>query len=192
MWTSLSASNPENGSVLGERVVATLTSIHRYPKSRSTSRPVDTNYSNNFRTSPTDLYVAKTTFPAQRTTHFTDVFEHADDTTITRTVIRPMTPQPAVTCLPKSKPSHLGRRRRTLIGRRLNCVCINADAFEQELDFSLQEREKRLAGLETNLQVRVYKEMSVFTEERWRDPIQAMLYDRAQGMDSIVGRVEVC
>jgi len=110
MWTLLSASNPENRSVLGEQVVATLTSIPRYPKSRS-----DTNYSSNFHTSSTDLYVAKTTFPAQHTTHFTDVFEHVDDTTITRTVIWLMSPQPGVTCFSKSKPGHVGRRRRTLV-----------------------------------------------------------------------------
>jgi hypothetical protein len=187
MRTSLYASNPEIGSVLGERAVVTL----RYSKSKSTSMPVDTNHSNNFHTSPTDLYVAETTFPAQRTTHFTDVFEHADNTTTTRTVIRPMSAQPGVTCFPKSNTGHIGRRRRSPIGRRLNCVC-NADAFEQELDFSQQEREKRLAGLETNVQVRVYKEKSVFTEEKWRDPIRAMLYGRALGVDSVVGRVEVC
>ncbi len=192
MRTSRSASNPEIGSVLEERAVATLTSIPRYSKNKSTSMlPVDTNHSNDFRTSPTNLYVAETTFPARRTTHFTDVFEHADNTTITRTVIRPMSPQPGVTCFPKSNTSHLGCRRRSPIGKRLNCVC-NADAFEEELDFSLQEREKRLAGLENMVQVSVYKEKSVFTEEKWRDSIRAMLYERAPAMDSVVGRVEVC
>lgn len=185
--TLRSAPNHEVGAVHEARAVSFLASSPRY--SRNTF-PVETNHCNNFLTSPANQYVAETTRPSQRTAHFTDVYEHADNTITTRTVIRPMSPYPGVSCFPKTNKYQLGYRRRSPISKLLNCC--KADAFEEVVDFSLQELEKRSAGSDTKIQVRIYKEKSVFKEERWRDSIRAMLYGRAPRVESVVGHIEVC
>ncbi|KAF8161455.1 hypothetical protein B0H34DRAFT_673390 [Crassisporium funariophilum] len=144
--------------------------------------------------SSSTLVVAATILNHKNETQSTDVFEK-DGYTTTRTIIRPHSPRSPLLAL-FSRPSSPGMmisRPSSPLGRRLGSLnCMGStDAFEEELDFIQQKRERELAGVDDGLRVRIAKERSVLNEERWRDAIQAILYERLPPRDSCVGHVEV-
>ena len=70
----------------------------------------------------------------------------------------------------------------------LNCIG-STDAFEEELDFILQQREHDLAGVTQEIKVKVTQDQAVFYEDKWRDAIQALLCDPTPPIVSCVGHI---
>ena len=121
---------------------------------------------------------------------FTDVFER-EDFTVVRTIIRP-TPSRSYFFGVFSKAASSKKNSRIFrirIGSR--CCSEFRDSFEEELDFFQEQRRKRV-GQPHAVKIRVEETRTVYTEERWRDAVQALLYERARRTDSVVGHVEAC
>jgi hypothetical protein len=146
------------------------------------------------------LSVASTTFTHKKETHYVDVFEREEYTTV-RTIVRPSSPRAAIFNFfsRPSSPTLEGvplTSRPTLpalplgIFNNLNCI-HSTDAFEEELDFIEKERQKEFSGGDHSVAVWVERDRSVLTEESWRSGVQAILYGPAPPADPIVGRVEV-
>ncbi|KAF9523853.1 hypothetical protein CPB83DRAFT_651350 [Crepidotus variabilis] len=186
-----------------DRVIAILASPisathYRKAKKSNSSNSLTSQSSHNSQTSPTSLVVASTTFPAKNETHCTDVFEHEDSTTTTRTIIRPTRSRSTLFCLsPKASIDNLtSTRSSSPLGLNklegLNCLGGQSGNFEDAVDMIQQEREKKLTGVQDTMRVCVYQEQTVVREESWRETVGAMLYEKPRVMNSVVGRVEVC
>jgi hypothetical protein len=143
------------------------------------------------------LSVTNTTLTYKNETHYTDIFEREEYTTV-RTIIRPSSPRPISIFNLFSRPSSptLEGVPLTLpptlpfgIFKNLNCM-RSTDAFEEELNFIENERHKEVNGVDTSVAIRVHRECSVLTEERWRSGVRAILYDETP-IDSVIGHVEV-
>ncbi|KAJ3498188.1 hypothetical protein NLJ89_g10250 [Agrocybe chaxingu] len=132
--------------------------------------------------STSTLVVSNAIFTQRDETHSTDVFEHEGYTT-TRTIIRPTPARSNILTLLSrpsledlKSPSHSAGIPVLRRLRSLNCIST-VDAFEEEIDFIQAEREKQIAGLNTGLKIRVEQDCNVCMEEKWREGVQAMLYN---------------
>ena len=72
-----------------------------------------------------------------------------------------------------------------LEGSRLFCGCITDDPFERETD----EKQPEHAGLNVPIQIRVQVETMVTYDQRWRNPTEALLFERRPAVDVVSGHV---
>lgn len=166
------------------------------PESSPSDETATTNQSSSAtdESTPSSLTAIEATiFSHKNDTQSTDVFEREDYTT-TRTIIRPKSPRsPLLSVFSRpSSPAPVGTSRPSSpLGARLpNLTCMGStDAFEEELDYILRQRENDLAGVSQDLQVKVTQDQAVFYEEKWRDAIQALLYQHTPPIVSCVGHV---
>lgn len=142
--------------------------------------------------SSTPTVIEPTIFTHKNDTQLTDVLER-DEYTTTRTIIRPSSPRSPVLSIfsrPSSPVPGITSRASSPLGNLANLNCMGStDAFEEELDFILQQREKVLAGVAQEMKVEVTQDQAVFYEKKWRDAIQAILFERTPPMVSCVGHV---
>ncbi|KAF8957343.1 hypothetical protein BDZ97DRAFT_1906841 [Flammula alnicola] len=145
--------------------------------------------------SASTLTVSTTAQPHKKETQSIDVFER-DGYTAVRTIIQARRPSLFhLNILPRqSSPSAMPTRPSSPLGlnlRNLNCAC-STDAFEEEIDFIHKEREKEMKGINTAIQIRLEQSCSVVAEERWRRPLEAIVYRRSlDPIQNVVGTVEV-
>lgn len=144
--------------------------------------------------SSTPTVVEPTIFSHKTDTQSTDVFER-DGYTTTRTIIRPGSPRSPLSSIfsrPSSPvPGSTTSRPSSPLGTNfanLNCMG-STDAFEEGLDFILQQREKDLTGITQEIKVNVTQDQTVFYETKWRDAIQAILFERTPPIVSCVGHI---
>ena len=96
------------------------------------------------------------------------------------TIIRPMPRSPISEFFsrpssPFSRPSSpTSRPSSPIIFSTLNCFG-STDAFEDEVDYLQAQRSKELEG-HSAIRIHVEQETVVYTEERWRDAVQVLLY----------------
>jgi len=125
---------------------------------------------------------------------FTDVFER-EDFTVVRTIIRP-TPSRTYFfgVFSKAASSKKNSRSASMFRIRIRSRGCSEfrDSFEEELDFFQEQRRKRIGQQPHAVKIRVEETRTVYTEDRWRDAVQALLYERARRTDSVVGHVEAC
>jgi hypothetical protein len=134
--------------------------------------------------SSTPTAIEPTIFTHKNDTQLTDVFER-DEYTTTRTIIRPSSPRSPILSIFSRPSSPLGT-----VTNLANLHCVGStDAFEEELDFILQQREKDLAGVAQPIKVEVIQDQAVFYEKKWRDAIQSILFEHPPPMVSCVGHV---
>jgi len=69
--------------------------------------------------------------------------------------------------------------------------CFKADAFENGAEKEMiEDRKRALSG--GRLTVFMHVERDVFTEEKWRSPVESILYKKSgKAVDSITSRVEI-
>jgi hypothetical protein len=136
--------------------------------------------------SPTPTVAEPTIFSHKSDTQLTDVFER-DGYTTTRTIIRPRSPR--LPCLfifsrPSSPvPGSISRPRSSLSANLLNLNCMGStNGFEKELDLILRQRGQ-------DIEVKVVQNQAVFYAKKWKDAIQAILFERTPPMVSCVGHI---
>jgi len=158
-----------------------------FDESNESSSPTDDSVS------PTPTVVEPIIFTHKNETQTTDVFER-DGYSTTRTIIRPSSPRSPVLSIfsrPSSPvPASITRPSSPLGTNLANLNCMGSgDAFEEGLDFILQQRENDLADLTQEIKVEVTRNQAVFYEKKWKDAIQAILFDRPPPIVSCVGHV---
>ncbi|CAA7260444.1 unnamed protein product [Cyclocybe aegerita] len=182
------------GDIWDNHAIAVLSTAS--PSSEELPRTATTDsFSETVESSTSTLVVSNTIFTQRNEMLSTDVFEH-DGYTTTRTIIRPtpvrsniltLVTRPSLEDLKSpSRAASIPVLRRL---RSLNCIST-VDAFEEEIDFIQAEREKQIAGLNAGLKIRVEQDCNVYVEERWREGIQAMLYNSFP--QPVVGQVVTC
>jgi len=71
--------------------------------------------------------------------------------------------------------------------------CFKADAFENGdivVKEMIEDRKRRLSG--GGFTVSMHVEHEVSTEEKWRSPVESILYEKSgRAVDSVTSRVEI-
>lgn len=166
------------------------------PESSPASSHFDESSTANESSSPTDdslssapTVVEPIIFTHKDDTQTTDVFER-DGYSTTRTIIRPGSPRSPVWSIfsrPSSPvPASITRPSSPLGTNLANLNCMGStEAFEEGLDFILEQRENDTR----EMKVQVTRDQAVFYEKKFRDAIQAILFDCPPPMVSCVGHV---
>ena len=164
----------------------------------------ESSYSNesstaNGSSSPTDSSVSSTPtvaepiiFSHKSDIQSTDVFER-DGYTTTRIIIRPRSPRSLLSIFSRPSspvPGSISRPRSSFSANLANLNCMGStNGFEKELDFILLQREQGLVGLTQKIEVKVIQNQAVFYAKKWRDAIQAILFEPTPPMISCVGHI---